>query len=95
MDDCASLVETVLQWMSSSQTARQIDRDIGDLQNDLMGDAPLLSYLRYNVTLSKDEVEALRPGMSDRQITSLGEMDNPGALDALLELGNAAGEQKV
>jgi hypothetical protein len=32
MDDCAALVETLMQWMSASPTAREIDREIGDLR---------------------------------------------------------------
>ena len=67
MDDCASLVETIMQRMSSSPTARLIDREIGDLHRDLVAGAPLLSYLRYNLTLSKNAVKALRPGLSTRQ----------------------------
>ena len=27
MDDCAALVETLMQWMSASPTAREIDRE--------------------------------------------------------------------
>jgi hypothetical protein len=46
MDDCGALVETMMQYMSSSSTARVIDRDIGDLSGNLLGGAPLLSYLR-------------------------------------------------
>ena len=95
MDDCASLVETMMQWISSSPTARIIDREVGDLRNDLLASAPLLSYLRYNVTLSEQEAGALHPRLSSSQIASLGEMDNPDNLDALLELGKAAAEQKV
>jgi hypothetical protein len=36
----------MMQWMSSNPTARLIDREIGDLHNDLLAGAPLLSYLR-------------------------------------------------
>jgi hypothetical protein len=95
MDDCAALVEIMMQWMSSSPTARVIDLEIGDLGGDMVAGAPLLSYLRYDVTLSEEEVGALRPGLSPRQMASLGEMDKPGNLDVLLELGEAAAEQEV
>lgn len=95
MDDCAALVEILMQWLSASPTAREIDREIGDLRGDLVAGAPLLSYLRYNVMLSENEVGQLRPGLSTGQITSLGEMDNPDNLDVLLELGEAAAERKV
>jgi len=95
MDDCAALVETMMQWMSTSPTKRTIDIDIGNLGGDLLAGAPLLTYLRYNVTLSADEIETLHPGLSERNLESLGEMDNPKNLDLLLELGQTAGGQKV
>ena len=95
MDDCATLVETMMQWMSSSPTARTFDLEIGDLGADLVAGAPLLSYLRYNVTLSEKEVGHLLPSLSPKKIESLGAMDNPDNLDVLLELGGVAGEHKV
>ncbi len=49
MDDCADLMELLLQWMSRSRTAREIDREMGDLRNDSIAPAPLITYLRYNV----------------------------------------------
>lgn len=95
MDDCASLVETMMQWVSSSPTARVIDREMGDLHHDILGGAPMLSYVRYNINLVPDEVEPVKPGLSEEQMTSLGEMDNPDNLDLLLELGEAVGRAKV
>lgn len=95
MDDCAALVETIMQWMSASPTAREIDGDIGDLRSDLIAGVPLLSYLRYNARLSRDEVDRLLPALSAKQADSLGEMDNPGNLDALLALGAAAAAGNV
>ena len=95
MDDCAALVETMMQWMSTSPTKRTIDADIGNLGGDLLAGAPLLTYLRYNVRLSADEIDTLHPGLSENKLTSLGEMDNPMNLDLLLELGQTAGGQQV
>jgi hypothetical protein len=71
MDDCA-LVETVMQWMSLSSTARAIDREIGDLRGDQMTGSPVLSYLRYDVALTDDSVRALGVGLSEKQMASLG-----------------------
>lgn len=95
MDDCAALVETMMQWMSTSPTKRTIDVDIGNLGDDLLAGAPLLTYLRYNVMLTADEIETLHPGLSEKNVESLGEMDNPMNLDLLLELGQTAGGQQV
>jgi hypothetical protein len=47
------------------------------------------------VTLSVEEVAALRPGLATKQMTSLSRMDVPDNLDVLLELGAAAATQKV
>ena len=54
-----------MQWLSSSPTARPFDREVGDLQNDLVGGVPVLSYLRYNVDLRVEEVKLLDPTLKD------------------------------
>jgi hypothetical protein len=96
MDDCASLQETVLQWMSSSPTARQIDGELADLRHDLVGGAPLLSYLRYNVDLGRESVRQLDPTLTDSQlIESLSAMDAPENMDVLYRLGILAAERDV
>ena len=86
MNDCGSLVETMLQWMSESPTARAIDRQIGTLDGDLIGGTPLLSYLRYNLMLA--EVDAIKPGIPPDRVATLGALDDPDNLDLLLELGD-------
>ena len=96
MDDCADLQEMLLQWMSSSRTARPIDREIGDLQHDLVARAPLLSYLRYNVDLAVDAVLALNPKLkSEKKVESLTEMDAPENMSTLHRLGTLASERDV
>jgi predicted acylesterase/phospholipase RssA len=95
MDDCAALVETWLQWMSDSPTARVIDGEVGDCADDVLGSRPLLSYVRYNEVLTPERVTALIPGIAARQLTSLAAMDNPDNLDVLLQLGDAAGRKQV
>jgi hypothetical protein len=96
MDDCADLQETMLQWMSSSRTARPIDRELGDLQHDLVARAPLLSYLRYNVDLSVDAVLALNPKLkSEKKIESLTAMDAPENMETLHRLGALVGQRDV
>jgi uncharacterized protein len=96
MDDCATLQETMLQWMSSSPTARQIDVELGDLRNDLVSGAPLLTYLRYNVDLRKENVQHLDPSLTDTElIESLSAMDTPENMAVLHRLGVLAAEQDV
>jgi uncharacterized protein len=95
MDDCGALVETLLQWMSSSRTARIIDGELGDLSHDLVAGAPLLSYLRYNLLLTEGAVRALLPGLPDDVVRTLPDMDRPEHLHALLTLGQSAAEEQV
>ncbi len=95
MDDCASLVETLMQWMSSTRTARSIDRELGDLSNDLVAAEPLLAYDRYDLSLTRDEIDPLKPGLSDRAIASLSAMDEPDNLELLKELGELAAEALI
>jgi len=96
MDDCASLQETMLQWMSSSSTAREIDRELGDLRHDLVAREPLLSYLRYNVDLRTESIQRLDPSLSDTQvIASLSAMDAPENMHVLHQLGKLGAERDV
>jgi len=93
MDDCAALVETVMQWMSNSPTARKIDRELGTCANELRAPAPLLTYLRYNVVLTEEAIGDLGVSASAKLVARLGEMDNPDNLAPLLEIGTAAGNK--
>ena len=96
MNDCATFQETMLQWMSSSPTARNIDRELGDLNLDLIAGVPLMSYLRYNVDLSEKNVRELYPEFNDRErIKSLSAMDAPGNMALLQKLGALAATRDV
>ena len=95
MDDCATLVETVMQWMSSSPTARTIDREIGDLRDDLLASSPLLTYLRYDLALTADAISPLKPDLRQKEIESLSAMDEPANLEMLKELGELAASRQV
>jgi hypothetical protein len=95
IDDCGSLVETIMQWVSRSVTAREIDRELEECSDDLLSESPRLSYLRYNVSLSPAGVNELLPGLPAEQVASLGEMDNPDNLEVLLRLGEAGGRREI
>jgi hypothetical protein len=95
MDDCGALVETIMQWLSKSPTARPIDLEIGDLGNDLIAPEPLLSYLRYNVQLKKEDLGNLGLASSEKQITALNEMDDPSQMTQLKQIGDLIGLKQV
>lgn len=88
MEDCAALQETMMQWISTSPTARQIDREIGTLANDQLGAAPLVTYVRYNLQLMRDPINALDPQLvSTAQLKKLSDMDIPENMPTLHKLG--------
>jgi hypothetical protein len=96
MDDCADLVETMLQWLSSSRTAREIDSAVGSLAGDLLGGRELLSYARFDVTLVPDVVNRLLGReLPEATVLKLSAMDAPENLSLLDEIGRAAGEDLV
>jgi len=95
MDDCATLSEILLQWMSTSQTARSIDREMGDLRHDLIAPAPLISYLRYNITLAKGSLANIGLNFDDEKIEALSAMDNPDNMTVLQDVGAKAAKQQV
>jgi predicted acylesterase/phospholipase RssA len=96
MSDCASMQELMLQWVSSSRTARVIDREVGDLQHDLVASAPLISYLRYNVDLTVAKVQQLDDTLEDVEaIESLTAMDAPQNMVTLHRLGTLAAKRDL
>jgi hypothetical protein len=91
MDDCGDLVETTMQWISHSPTAREIDREMG-ICGPVLGGAPRLTYLRYNVVFERAWFkEKLGLDWSDEKISGLAAMDEPKNLNTLDEVGRTAG----
>jgi hypothetical protein len=95
MDDCATLMETLLQWLSTSQTARVIDSELDDLRHDLIAPAPLISYLRYNVGLTKASLAQIGMEFDDEKVEGLSAMDDPGNMKTLQEIGAKAAKQQL
>ena len=90
MDDCNTLVQIMLQWMSHSATSRMIDREIGDLQADALGGRPLTSYLRYNIELSGEAIsKELGLNLDARTLKKLAKMDQPANMPLLKVIGTA------
>jgi len=56
IDEANIQSQLMLQWLSRSPTAVNIDMEVGDLAGDLLSPDPLLHYLRYNVRLEADEL---------------------------------------
>jgi uncharacterized protein len=95
MDDATWLGQLMLQHLSKSPTAVVIDREIGDLKDDILGGNPALTYLRYNVALEEEPLDAL--GLKDlaSRAADLREMSNAENRYDLNRIGTIAAESSV
>jgi uncharacterized protein len=91
MGDAAALNELILQWLSVSPTARQIDREVGDLCSDVLGASePWLTYLRYDPQLDREWLkDRVGLDLGQEEVEVLRKMDDPTNLDALARVGDA------
>jgi len=97
MNDASNLNETLLQWFSRCPTSREIDREMGNLDADLLGGGkPLLTYLRYDAWLERDWLrDRLGMELSEEELESLAEMDKPENMARLIEIGRETGVRLV
>ena len=96
MNDTATLQETLLQWLSDGPTARRINREVGDLEGDVLNGTAALTYRRYNVDLRASSVQELEPALQDpKVIESLSAMDSPANMTVLHRLGMLAAQRDI
>ncbi len=96
MQDSSWQNQIIMQWLSDSKTAVEIDMEIEDLNGDQLGGKPLIKYLRYNTPLTVDSLEKLMgKDYSDEQVASIIEMSNAENRFELLDIGLAAAEDEI
>jgi hypothetical protein len=96
MNDSATLQEMLLQWLSDGPTARRVNREVGDLQGDVLNGVAALTYRRYNVDLRATSVRELDPALTDpKLIESLSAMDSPANMTVLHRLGTLAAQRDI
>ncbi|HEV8333304.1 MAG TPA: patatin-like phospholipase family protein [Steroidobacteraceae bacterium] len=96
MNDAATLQEMLLQWLSDGATARRINREVGDLEGDVLNGVAALTYRRYNVDLRASCVRELEPALQDpKLIESLSAMDSPANMTILHRLGALAAQRDI
>ena len=96
MNDSATLQETLLQWLSDGPTARRINREVGDLQGDVLNGTAALTYRRYNVDLRASSLQELEPALQDAKVVeSLSAMDSPANMTILHRLGTLAAQRDM
>ena len=100
MQDASWHNQLLMQWISNSPTAWQIDDEIGKLDNDFIGsskkDKGLISYLRYNVWLDAPTIGPLmNKQYTQKEIDGLVEMSNAGSRFELYDIGSKAASKEV
>jgi len=96
MHDASELVEMMMQYFSNSVTARKIDKEIGDMQQDLLHGIEAFTYSRYNVSLDKNSLNSIGiTDLSDELIQGLTEMDDAGNRFVLGAIGEQAATNQV
>jgi|GEM_PF-178278 len=105
MDDCAVLVESLMQGLGHCLNApRWVDPEVRDLSPHELVAEPRFSYARYDVKIHRDPrprdkqdddpwLEAAH--LSDAHLARMGQMDNASVKGELLTLGQVAAEGKV
>jgi len=87
--------QMLLQYFSNTPTSWEIDREIGDLSQDLLTPEPLLSYLRYNVWLEENYLQGLGLAELGERLESLRDMSNAESRFDHAEIGKRAAEQQL
>lgn len=96
MQDASWHNQIMLQWMSKSPTAIEIDSEIGDLSADYLAPEPLMTYLRYNVTFTpKDLYKITGKQYTPEKIADLSEMSNAKNCKELYNIGEIAGKKEI
>ncbi|UTW45252.1 patatin-like phospholipase family protein [bacterium SCSIO 12696] len=95
MSDCDSLVQTMMQWLGHCPAPWLIDSEIGDLSQDQLHQ-PACTYSRLNVRLNRQWLsENLDYDIDDKTLQRISRIDQPGAVDLLLEIGRRSAENQV
>ncbi len=89
MQDASWQNRVMLQWISRSPTADFLDMEIGDMKDDFLSDKPLISYLRYNVCLTTNELNKLgfEKTFTETDVKSITDMSNSNNRQLLYEIG--------
>jgi uncharacterized protein len=103
MQDASWQNQQILQWLSNSPTAFEIDSEVSALSDDILTDEPgrkkgLITYLRYNLFIdTKDLNERFNPSKpyTQKDVENLSAMDKAENCQKLYDLGFQAGEQEI
>jgi hypothetical protein len=95
IEDASWQNQLLLQYLSRTPTPWEIDAEVGNLADDLLGPAPALSYLRYDALLEPAALEAIGlPELAERA-RELRDMSASSNRFDLATIGQRAAEAQV
>ncbi|MGN6247298.1 MAG: patatin-like phospholipase family protein [Ginsengibacter sp.] len=95
MQDASWQNQVILQWISKSPTADCLDLEIDDLKDDLMGNNPLITYLRYNFCITSENLNALKAEnkyYTEEDVKSISDMSKASNRELLYKIGSKAAD---
>lgn len=97
MQDASWLNQIVLQWISTGDTRKNIDLQIGKMEKDVLGAKPVLTYNRYNVEMTTENLQRLgfEEGKDYKNLENIIEMSNGGNVKILYEIGAADAKKEL
>ncbi len=95
MTDANYYNQIVMQILSDSPTATEIDSEIGDLKFDSLNGKHALSYLRFDVSYERKHLAELGFDYSDKEVKDLSSMDNYRNIPTLYNIGRLAAERQM
>ncbi len=100
MQDASWHNQIILQWLSKSLTPWEIDMEIGKMEDDLLAidtsGKELISYLRYNIWIDKQNLKSLmNKNYTKKQVDNLIEMSNADSRYELYDIGYKAASNDV
>lgn len=100
MQDASWHNQLIMQWLSNSPTAWEIDGEIGVLADDIIGNSRkeggFIHYLRYNQWLDAESLGALmKREYTQKEIDGLVEMSNAASRFDLYDIGSKAAATAV
>jgi uncharacterized protein len=92
MQDANWQNQIILQWLSNSPTAVEIDSEIGTLHGDHIAGKPMIKYLRYNFPLTENTLNGLglNRSFNAEEVEDIIEMSHADNRQLLYEIGTAA-----
>ena len=96
ISDGSGLVLALMQWLGECPAPWVVNSEVGDLRNDGLPGGKLFRFLRYDVPLDRPWLaETLDLKLSERDVTRVRRMDDPGTIPLAYEIGRRAAERQV